>query len=82
MIALKRLNGQEFILNADLIETLESTPDSIITLSNGKKLMVKNTLEEIVLKTLKYKQMCNTSVQIVHRDDPGDVGHRPQDVIK
>ncbi len=59
MIALKRLNGQEFVLNADLIETLEKTPDTVITLTNGKKIIVSNSLEEIVRKTIKYKQLCN-----------------------
>jgi flagellar protein FlbD len=65
MIALKRLNGQEFVLNADLIEIIESTPDSIISLTTGKKLVVKNSLEEIVRKTIKYKQLCNQTIQIV-----------------
>jgi len=46
MIALKRLNGQEFVLNADLIETLEKTPDTVITLTNGKKIIVSNSLED------------------------------------
>jgi flagellar protein FlbD len=65
VIALKRLNGQEFVLNADLIEIIESTPDSIISLTTGKKLVVKNSLEEIVRKTIKYKQLCNQTIHIV-----------------
>jgi flagellar protein FlbD len=79
MIKLRRLNGQEFILNADMIESLEATPDTIIVLSNGKKLMVKNTLDEIVTNTVKYRQLCNTAVQVIKRTlppeslNPGDV---------
>ncbi len=67
MIALKRLNGQEFVLNADLIETLEVTPDTVITLTNGKKIIVRNSLEEIVRKTIKYKQLCNQGPVVVSK---------------
>jgi flagellar protein FlbD len=69
MIALKRLNGQEFVLNADLIETIESTPDTIIALTTGKKLMVKNNIEDVVRKTIKYKQLCNTTIQLVKKTE-------------
>jgi flagellar protein FlbD len=69
MIALKRLNGQEFVLNADLIETLEATPDTVITLTTGKKLIVLNSLEEIIRKTMKYKQLCNQGPQVIKRED-------------
>lgn len=81
MIALRRLNGQEFILNADLIETLEATPDTVVTLSNGKKIIVKNKLEEIVRKAIKYRQLCNTAVQIVKQDGSNDT-FNPDDVLK
>jgi flagellar protein FlbD len=79
MIKLSRLNGQEFILNADLIETLEATPDTIVSLSNGKKIMVKNSLDDIVVKTVKYRQLCNTAVQVVKRTLP-DEKYNPDDV--
>ena len=81
MITLRRFNGQEFILNADLIETLEATPDTLVTLSNGKKIMVKNTLEDIVRNTIKYKQLCNTTIQIVKRDGSKDT-YNPDDILK
>lgn len=65
MIALRRINGQEFVLNADFIESLESTPDTLITLTNGKKMMVRNSLEDVVRKSVKYKQLTNQSFQVV-----------------
>ncbi|HON12131.1 MAG: flagellar FlbD family protein [Fibrobacter sp.] len=68
MIALRRINGQEFVLNADLIETMESTPDTVLTLTNGKKIIVQNSLEEIVRKTIKYKQLCNQGPQVIKKD--------------
>lgn len=72
MIALKRLNGQEFVLNADLIETLETTPDTVITLTNGKKIIVRNNLEEIVRKTIKYKQLCNQGPTVISRKNESE----------
>ena len=47
MIRLQRLNGQFFLLNALLIEQVESIPDTSITLIGGKKIIVKNELEEV-----------------------------------
>lgn len=47
MIKITRFNGSEFYLNATLIEMVEATPDSVITLVNGKKVVVKETVEEI-----------------------------------
>jgi flagellar protein FlbD len=55
MIRLTRLNGSNFILNCELIETIEATPDSIISTINGKKLVVTETIEEIVERVIQYK---------------------------
>ena len=70
MIALRRLNNSEFVLNADYIEALESTPDTVISLVNGKKLVVKDPLEEIVRKTIRYKQLCNQTLKVVSDGTP------------
>jgi flagellar protein FlbD len=69
MIALRRINGSEFILNAEFIETIESTPDTMITLTSGKKIIVLNQVEDIVRKTIKYKQLSNQTLQVVQRPD-------------
>ena len=55
MIRLFRLNGALIVLNADLIETVESTPDTVITLSTGKKYVVTNTLEDVIDQIIQYK---------------------------
>jgi flagellar protein FlbD len=68
MIALRRLNNSDFVLNAEFIESLEATPDTVVTLSNGKKLVVLDSVEEIVRKVITYKQMCLQSVTVLHRD--------------
>ena len=56
MITVTRLNGDIITVNAELIETLEATPDSIITLTTGKKIVVKESVDEIIAKTVAYKQ--------------------------
>ncbi|AEE15417.1 flagellar FlbD family protein [Thermodesulfobium narugense DSM 14796] len=56
MIKLTKLNDAEFILNSDLIESIESSPDTTITLFTGKKFMVKETPEEIVEKIIEYNK--------------------------
>ncbi len=56
MIYLTRMNRKEFILNVDLIETIEETPDTIITLTNGHKMIVVETGEEVIKKIIEYKR--------------------------
>jgi flagellar protein FlbD len=56
MIALNRLNNQPIMVNADLIETLESTPDTVVTLTSGNKLIVRDSPEEIQSKIIQYKR--------------------------
>jgi flagellar protein FlbD len=51
-----RLNGVEYWLNPHLIETLESTPDTTITLITGKKLVVKEAPQEILKEIIEYRQ--------------------------
>ncbi len=70
MITLRRLNNAEFVLNAEYIESLESTPDTVVLLTTGKKIMVRNSLEEIVQKVIHFKQMCNQTVTIINSVPP------------
>jgi len=65
MIALQELSGEQFVLNADHIETIKSTPDTLITLNNGRKYLVINSVEDIVRKAIKYRQLCGQALQIV-----------------
>ncbi len=59
MIRLTRLNGDEFILNAELIRYVERCPDTLITLTNGETLMVREPLDEVVRRTVTYHQAKN-----------------------
>ncbi len=56
MIALQRLNNQPIMVNADLIETLEATPDTVVTLTSGNKLIVRDSPQEIQAKIIAYKR--------------------------
>lgn len=56
MIELTRLNGTKFVLNAELIESVESTPDTVITLTTDKKLVVLEKKDEIINKVIQYKK--------------------------
>ncbi len=56
MIRLKRLNGKEFVLNCELIKTVESTPDTVITLTTGEKHMVLESVDEVIQSTMNYRK--------------------------
>ena len=56
MIAVHRLNGKEFIVNSDMIRFVEATPDTIITLSDGEKVMIKESIEQVMEAVKKYKR--------------------------
>ena len=47
MIDVTRMNGKQFTLNSDLIETIEETPDTVLTLTTGKKIIVKESRQEV-----------------------------------
>ncbi len=54
MIVITQLNGTQVVLNSDLIETLETTPDTVITLTTGKKLVVRETVSEVTERVELY----------------------------
>ena len=47
MIDVTRMNGKQFTLNSDLIETIEETPDTVLTLTTGKKIIVQESRQEV-----------------------------------
>ena len=62
MIPVTRLNGQEVYVNADLILFLESSPETILTLENGKKVTVKETIPQVVDRVVEFKSRCYPKV--------------------
>jgi len=55
MIKVTRLNGKEFYINTDLIEFIESTPDTVISMTTGRKVIVQEEIEEILNRIYEYK---------------------------
>ncbi|MCX6596714.1 MAG: flagellar FlbD family protein [Acidobacteria bacterium] len=60
MIHLTRINHSEIVLNSDLIELIESTPDTVISLSNGQKVMVLEQPDHIIDKIVSYRRRIAT----------------------
>lgn len=56
MIRLTRLKGEEIIVNVDLIKLIESTPDTLLTLSTGDKLHVTESPEEVIARVIAFKR--------------------------
>lgn len=56
MIELTNIGKQKFILNCNQIEKIEKTPESVITLMNGDKFIVRESPQEIIDKTIEYKR--------------------------
>ncbi len=57
MISLTRLNGGRFVINADLIRTIEERPDTTIVLINGETFIVRERMDEVVAKAVEYGRM-------------------------
>lgn len=57
MVKLSRINGAEVTVNAELIEIIEATPDTIVSLTTGKKLMVVESVDQVVEKVMAYRRM-------------------------
>ncbi len=57
MISLTRLNGSQFVLNAELIRTVEENPDTVITLVSGDHLVVRESTRQVVERVIDYGRM-------------------------
>lgn len=66
MIQVTRLNHKEYYINCEMIETVEETPDTVITLHDGKKYVVVESAEEIVEKIIRYKKRIFDNKSIIN----------------
>jgi len=55
MIKLTRLNGSVYVLNSDLIETIEATPDTVISTSDAKKYVCREPVDEVIQKVIEFR---------------------------
>jgi flagellar protein FlbD len=56
MVQLTRINHVPLVLNSDLIEHIEATPDTVITLTSGQKFMVLETVEDIINRIVQFRR--------------------------
>ena len=56
MIVVKKINGEEIVVNCELIETMEFTSHAVLSLTTGEKLVVDETREDILKKVIEYKR--------------------------
>ncbi len=63
MIQVTRLDGKQFVVNADLIETIEATPDTVVSLTTNQKYVVQESVAEIVNRVMRYHQELNMGLK-------------------
>ncbi len=71
MVFLSRLDGTELVVNSDHILTLERTPDTVIMLTSGARLMVKESVEEVVERVVEYRRRIALGPQVIQSDAAG-----------
>jgi len=57
MIRVRKINGEEVVINAELIETVEARPDTTISLTTGNKIIVKDSVSEVIKKVIEYRRL-------------------------
>lgn len=67
MIELTRLDGRKFVLNVEWIESFEATPETVISLTVDKRLIVQESVQEVLDRILKYKQAVFGGTKYAHQ---------------
>jgi flagellar protein FlbD len=62
MITLTRLNGQPFVVNAEKIRYVEATPDTLVCCDSGDRMMVKESLHEVIRRAVEYARLIRKPV--------------------
>jgi len=62
VILVSRFNGSQYYINAELIQLIESTPDTVITLTNHTKMVVKEPAEKVVERVIEYQRQVRHSL--------------------
>lgn len=69
MIQVTRFNGTEFFINADMIISVEGTPDTVITLTNNSKLVVKEKPDQVIDRIIDYQRKIKNAKLVVESGD-------------
>ncbi len=79
MIRLTRINGAPLYLNSDLIEHIDPTPDTVVSLTSGAKFLVMESPDEVCEKVVAFRRSCAPAYALPHITDPRlasvDVAH-------
>lgn len=70
MISVTRLKGQVVAINPDLIECVEENPDTTVRLTSGEKLIVRESLDEIVERVVEYRRYLLSAFAVTPRTSP------------
>jgi flagellar protein FlbD len=65
VIYVTRLDGSELVVNAELIETVEQRPDTVISLTTGRKLVVQQSTAEIIERVIDYRRRIHDRLEII-----------------
>jgi flagellar protein FlbD len=74
MIEVTKLTGEKLIVNADLIESVESHPDTAIVMDNGKRIVIRESVEVIVNRAIEYQRQVRTGVPRTNTNRPESEG--------
>lgn len=66
MIQLTRLNNSLLVVNSDLIKFVEKAPDTVITLINGEKVVVRESIDQVLQQILEFKRRIHCSVDVAN----------------
>ncbi len=71
MIHLTRINRVPLVLNSDLIEHIEATPDTVISLTNGQKFVVLESVDEVIGKVIEFRRAIHACEHWTEGSDAG-----------
>ena len=77
MIKLTRFDGSEVAVNAELVKFVEAAPDTIVTLTSDQKILVLETVDEVIDRVIRYRRSAYCSLPEVHdrRGEINEVEH-------
>ncbi|MGP7960205.1 flagellar FlbD family protein [Sanguibacter sp. A247] len=82
MIVVTRLQGGRFAVNPDLVQRVETTPDTVITLVDGTKYIVAESLEDLVEAMTDFRARVIARAQSFVSDDEGEAQRQPLAVVR
>jgi len=80
MIHLTRLNNQPLIVNSDLIKFLEWSPDTVLTLTTGEKVVIRETPDDVLQKIIAFRRSILSGVNVISRSSSAEAVASPSSV--